>query len=251
MSIRSFNAVPILLAQLLVCVLASGIKAQTTASDPPMDTVLRTELKPCPEPCVLDLISGESASQAFYDLLLTVGVAGGVAELPDNSEQYACAFDPKGRKVTDFLDAIIAAEPRYRWTRSDDVLNLIPVQEPALLGTVISEFTAKDENVWELVAALKQTPDFLAACKKLNMIDRKSLKEVANGFGSIGFGGGRVVKPTTLISLELQHRTVRQILNEIVKRDGIWYYREFSRPDGSVCFDLNISWYYSGPPRKK
>ena len=236
-------------ALLLVCFLAVGASAQSIPSDPPLETVLQIELKPCPAPCVIDLISGESASQAFYDLLLTVGVAGGIAELPDHSEQYACAFDPKGRKVTDFLNAITAAEPRYRWTRTDDVLNLIPVQEPSLLATVISEFSAKDANVWELLELLKRNPDFLAACKRLNLVERKSMKGTPSGF-VIG-GGGKVAQPTMLISLQLQHLTVRQILNEIVKRDGTWHYREFSRPDGTFGFDLDIGDYYTGPQLKR
>src|SRR6266513_2701880 len=114
-----------------MCVFGVASRAQPTHSDPSFEAALRTELKPCkPDPCVIDVITGESASQAFYDLLLTLGVAGGIAELPDSSEQFACAFDAKGRKVTDFLEAITVAEPRYRWTRTDDVLNLIPAEEP-------------------------------------------------------------------------------------------------------------------------
>jgi hypothetical protein len=234
-------------ALLLVCFLAVGTSAQSIASAPPLETVLQIELKPCPDPCVIDLISGESASQAFDDLLLTVGVAGGIAKLPDQSERYAYAFDPKGRKVTHFLNAITAAEPQYRWTRTDDVLNLIPVQEPTLLTTVISEFSAKDANVWELLEVLKRNPDFLAACKRLNLVERTPLRASDVIWG----GGGKVAQPTMLISLRLQHLTIRQILNEIVKRDGTWHYYEFSRGDRTFGFDLDIGNYYTGPQLKR
>jgi hypothetical protein len=233
-----------------MCVLVVGIGAQPLPSDPSLDVVLRTELQRCPEGCVIDLINGEPASVAFLDLLLTVGQPYGIAELPDSSEQFACAFNPKGRKVADYLDAITAAEPRYRWTRTNDVLNLVPVEEPALLTTVISEFSAKDENVVALIAKLKQNRDFLVACKRLNLVDRSSLKEASGPYGFVFGGALKVAQPTMLISLRLEHLTVRQILNEIVKRDGSWNYREYSRADGTFGFDMYIGDYYTGPPRK-
>jgi len=114
---------------------------------------------------------------------------------------------------------------------------------------VISEFSAEDANVWELLEVLKRNPDFQAACKRLDLVEPKPRKEVASGF--VFVGGGKVAQPTMLISLRLQDRTVRQILNEIVKRDGTWHYYEFSRFDGTFGFDLNIGNYYTGPQLKR
>jgi hypothetical protein len=240
-----------ILLSLLTCLVGGGVTAQPGSSAAStLDEALNKELRPCgSEPCVLDLVTGEPASQAFYDLLLTVDLPGGIAELPNFEEQSACAFDPKGRTVADFLNAFTTAEPRYRWTQDDGVLNLIPAQEPLLLGTVISEFAAQDANVWELIEALKKNPDFQASCKKLNFVERSRGKDDEVGFGFLGGLFGKPVMPAKRLSFRLQNLTVRQILNEIVKRDGTWHYREFNRPDGTLGFDLYIGDYSTEPAK--
>jgi len=216
----------------------ADVVAQPNSSVVPAgDVVLEKELHRCsPEPCVLDTISGEPASWAFHDLLLTLGVPGGIAELPNSEEKFGYTFNVQGRKVVDFLNSFTIAEPRYQWTQTDGVLNLLPVQESVLLRTPISEFAAQDANVWELIEALKKNPDFQASCKKLNFVERSP----ENFF----FGRFRKpVPPALRFSFRFRHLTVRQILNEIVKRDGIWHYHEFSWPDGTLGFNLYISEY--------
>jgi hypothetical protein len=233
---------------LLAGSVGAGVAAQSNSSmNPTLQVALQKELQPClPEPCVIDLINGESATQAFYDLLLTIGVPGGIAELPNHEEQTAYAFDLKGRSVADFLNAFTTAEPRYRWTETDGALNLIPVKEPLLLSTLISDFSAQDANVLELIETLKKNPDFQISCKKLNCVERSLGKGENVSYGYFGGAfGGRPRRPAKRLSFRLRHLTVRQILNEIVKREGIWRYREFGRPDGSLGFDLYISDYLS------
>jgi hypothetical protein len=230
---------------LLTGVTGAGVVAQPNSSVVPAgEVVLEKELHGCsPEPCVIDTISGEPASWAFYDLLLTLGVPGGIAELPNSEEKFGYTFNVQGRKVVDFLKSLTTAEPRYQWTQTDGVLNLVPVQEPVLLRTPISEFAAQDANVWELIEALKKNPDFQDSCKNLNFVERSP----ENFF----FGRFRKpVPPALRFSFRLRHLTVRQILNEIVKRDGIWHYHEFSRRDGTLGFDLYIGDYSSAPAGK-
>jgi hypothetical protein len=201
-------------------------------------------------PCILQWIDETSVSWAFQELLLNSELPGGIAELPDFSEKSKYKFKPLTLKLEDLLNALVYAEPKYRWSESGGVLNLAPDEDLPLLNTVIAEFNVKDATVIEIVEALKANTEFKDATRRLNFGPR--IRKDDDGYGFIMGASGKPPTPAKKVSIRMQHSTVRQILNEVVRQEGlgIWSYRQSTRLDGTRWFDLDIGFYCAKTNKK-
>jgi hypothetical protein len=174
-------------------------------------------------------------SKVIEDALFNSQVPGGVAYLPpDHSELLLTAplANPSYRAV---FDAIIAADPRYKWEITEGTINFIPAGNfPELLNTSISEFNAEGLSSSGVVNALEQLPEVQQRAKELGFCTANCPRL---------YGGARL-SSATLVTIHSQNRTLREILNSIARANGnaVWSYSEGQRA-GQRVFNLAFpSW---------
>ena len=172
---------------------------------------------------------------AFLESLLSAHVPGGIVTVLDCDKTHPrrlTSLSPGTLRET--LDAIIKANPEYRWEVDDKIINLRPVQdEPALLGVKIGRL--KVENAPSIDAVLDklfELPEVKAAITKLQLTS----------------GVKVIVRPISpdperrpRFSIECDNVTVREALNAIVRAHGraVWEYKE-QRCDGKTVFTVDF-----------
>ena len=129
--------------------------------------------------------------------------------------------------IKDLLDQITNVDSRYRWKEENGVINVFSENDYSILETRIPEFK-ENEYPWKMDEILIQTKEFQNYLWERNLIDKIPDPDNKHGFmitGSIG-------KPNPIhkISIDLKNATVREILNEVVRKRGYgtWIYREYN-----------------------
>ncbi|MCW5970179.1 MAG: hypothetical protein KIT57_16850 [Blastocatellales bacterium] len=114
------------------------------------------------------------------------------------------------------LDAIVHADPRYRWEINDGVVNLLPQDEfDSLLKVRVQVFQISNLNRLETKRAIGNLPEIRAKLKSLGL-----------EFGPLGLWPQN--KPDSLrLSLNLHNTTLKEILNEIAKTTRFWCISQF------------------------
>lgn len=158
---------------------------------------------------------------------------GFVPAASDITKDRVMDVDPSGLSVRDLLDAIVAADPRYKWSVEDGVVNLTPAAgRPALLDVRLAEFKGK-ASVGDLFYALQRTPEVRRRAAELGFDAEKPAADDENGF--IIFGA-----PQPKYDISCRDCTVLEALNEIARRSGAaWMYRE-------VMYNGKKDYYFSG-----
>lgn len=133
--------------------------------------------------------------------------------------------------VRDVLDAIVYADQRYTWKETNGFINVLPQKErDRFLEAVIRDFHLRDVNKEDAINALLQLPE---------------VKDKVNQSGAVR----REVQilPATPIStlprfsLNMHTVTVRQVLNEIMKKTSCYYWVFFKYGDHNKYFSIRMS----------
>lgn len=161
-----------------------------------------------------------STTEATREALFVTRTPGGIVAVMDCEEERATQrWMPGGSSLRTALDAIVLADPRFRWVVGhDDVVNLIPRDhEPALLQTNVR--TLRLRNVPNVDLALERVltlPEVKQSEARLHLSEGLKL----------------VVRPNSKsepeISLRVENLTLLEALNAIARTNGhaVWLYRE-------------------------
>jgi hypothetical protein len=129
------------------------------------------------------------------------------------SEQKKISISVEKGTIRDALDAFIKADERYKWEMADGVINIIPREsQEGILDVVIPNFFISDANIDDLSFAVTGTPEVLARLAKIKA-------KRSEYFFYVG-----APKPSTRYSVSLPEMTVKEILNEFLRRDFAWYW---------------------------
>jgi len=118
------------------------------------------------------------------------------------------------------LDAMVIAEPRYQWREIDGSIEFYPtVRINPVLDTVIQKFEVKDSHFAEAVESLISLPEVKSSLAAMAL--------TRNEAGSTRRGVGNA------FSLHLEQVTMRQVLHEMAKRSGtyFWSFRVFGETE--------------------
>ncbi len=130
------------------------------------------------------------------------------------------------------LNSIVRQDPWYSWSIEQGVVNLIPTNdEPDFLKIQVNKFRLDgDLNTNLALEKLLRLPEVKQKAAEINL---------NSGLMYIGLSSSRNTK--SRLKFELKNITVRQALNEIVRRDGIavWRYYE-SNCNGKIDSSLNF-----------
>jgi hypothetical protein len=208
------NALPILLALTVADPITAGPGLSAKRQDPTGDLLERlvSESDMTPQP----------VRQTFSWALQSAQVPGGAVALFGCEAPESVATIPivAGTPLRAVLDALVGANPGYRWQVDGGVLNLLPAAgEPSLLTTRIPKFHAKGlKSVDEAIGRLEQLPE---------------VKQAMNDLGlkpGIRFWAGPInPKPPPPFDVACDGLTLREVLNEVVRRysgTGYWEYQE-------------------------
>jgi hypothetical protein len=149
----------------------------------------------------------------FKDILRGTGIYGGFVDTTN------CEDQPKGHHlqietgmtVQQAMDALVAANPGYRWQMSDGVVNLMPQNPSPLLLTRIPKFEIKatDREIPAVLNELLRLPAVLAREAALGIKDGP-----VSGVGLSS--SGPVPKPPVPIEINLRNVSLLEAFNKII-----------------------------------
>jgi hypothetical protein len=174
-----------------------------------------------------------STIHAFFKALSETGTPGGIVRtIGCEGDGTVQQWQPLGSSLRDVLDGIVYANPRYRWTVENGVINAIPIGgEPELLKTHIREF--KMQNA---ISPNSTLSELFSTTEVKASLDRLGLNEALKA-GS--FPPSKVRK----VGLTLQYNnvTLREALNAIARAFGntVWLYREH-HCDGRAEYEIDF-----------
>lgn len=200
-----------------------------------------------------EIFADATPSEVFWLALARAEVPGGFAMIPGRSWEGPYKIKPAGFKLGEVLEAVVAAEPGYRIAIAGGVVNMLPAEEHPTLGVVLAEFKAENMTVHEMMDALKQSPEFSRALKSLGVREPPLPGEYpeeddVHGFAFFG-PVGKPVLSEKRYAIHSRGKTVREVLNEIVRGDGcaVWLYREWQQPGrGKRFYELRLLNYCTG-----
>jgi hypothetical protein len=158
--------------------------------------------------------------ETFYLALQSAHVPGGAVILCGCEAQESLTAIPvvPGTTLREVLDALVRANPTYRWELDNGVVNLLPAAgEPPLLGVQIPQFH---------VQGLKSVDSALGQIGQLS--------QVKKGMANLGLRWGMTpilklfpLKPPPTFDVTCDGLTLRGVLNEVAHRatgTGYWAY---------------------------
>lgn len=166
--------------------------------------------------------SCDKIRETFAKTLLSFDTPGGMVILDNSNCEGVSYFDSKAKdtdSLKERLDILVEEAPTFRWRKRDGVVNFEPRDtKVVLLDTKVAHFVyTTDSNSDSILDSLKQTSEVRRE------IERKSLLDGP-------YFGGLHSPPSKKSGTEviLRDKSVRQILNDIVKRRGrgLWVYSE-------------------------
>lgn len=172
--------------------------------------------------------------RVFTSALSTTNVPGGMVKI--NSCNPVAVLKPWQARIftlRDALDSIAQAEPDYRWSINDGVINLMPKgEEPTLLQTRIGRLKIKDaESIYLPLSKLMSLPEVRESITQLGLSEAPHL--LIGGFSL------RSDKPR--YTIDFQNVTLKEALNTIVRTHGraVWNYQE-TRCNGKTEFSIDF-----------
>lgn len=211
----------IFVGPVLLCVLASVCVAQSQANKHLDKKVASFELSDVPMSLLLERLAK------------TYQVPIGLETIPKEGDKASHEFSVRIEEgtVRDVLEAVIRADPRYKWEEIDGVINVSPKTGGSpILEIVVSNFRVDYANRKDAGLSIIQLPEVKARLKELGL--------TRSDFGSLPAPS---YDDLPRFSLRLRNVSVRRILNEIMKISGSSYW-VFSRyGDRNEYFLLSIS----------
>lgn len=175
-----------------------------------------------------------STQEAFFDTLRQEKKPGGIVLLNRNCvvSEVKPQIQQEYTTLQTALNSIVKQDPWYSWNIDEGVVNLIPTDdEPDLLKIQIKKFHLNgDLNIHLALEKLLRLPEVETRAAKINL-------------NKIMYGGLQSPRNTkSRLKFQLRNVTLRQTLNEIVRKDGIavWRYRE-SNCDGKINSSLEFA----------
>lgn len=169
-----------------------------------------------------------STQESFLNTLRAEKKPGGIVVVNRNcmAAEAKPQIEREYASLNTALNSIVRQDPWYEWTLEQGAVNLIPTNdEPDFLKIKIKNFRLDgDLNTDLALEKLLRLPELKDKAEEINL---------NKGLMFIGLISLRNTKPR--LKFELKNVTVRQALNEIVRRDGIavWRYYE-SNCDGKI-----------------
>lgn len=169
-----------------------------------------------------------SSPQAARVLLAGARLPGGIVELEGCKPKLREARTCQPASVRQVLDTIVKADPGYKWSLQDDVINVLPSEGiPLLLSVRVAEFNSKDaDNPSWALSNLLQLTEVVEAERRLGL-DRGPT-HIEMGMSSAAKEGGPALPKRAPLNVHMENASVRDVLNTIarVSGHGIWHYRE-------------------------
>ena len=171
------------------------------------------------------LVEDQRLGFIFLDVLHGTGLHGGFVEMA------GCSDLPKGRlhikqgvTVRQAMDALVAANPGYKWELKDGVVDLVPRGRVPLLRTRIAKF--------QMNATDNAIPAVLQEVLKLPEVrKREAVLGLQQGPGQGGPGAIEkhpVPRQHVPVQIKVQNLSLQEAFNKIVQASpkGVWVYRE-------------------------
>jgi len=158
---------------------------------------------------------------ALSELASKYGIPIGLETIKEDgleSEEKITIDVPEGT-IKDVLDAIIQAAPRYEWEVVDGVINVLPKENrdsflKGILDTSIKEFTIKPgQSKISVRGAITNLPEVKEKLKAAN-VSPLNLEFVSTEFAKL----------SESFSLDARNKTVRSILNQIIRKSNAKYW---------------------------
>lgn len=161
----------------------------------------------------------------FLSLLHNTGLHGGLVEIA------GCSKLPQGRlhiksgvTVRQAMDALVAANPGYKWELKGGVVNLMPRGDALLLRARVAKFQ-KDATDREIEAVLNDVLRLPDVQRREGLL---GLKLGMSGGGLSGMEEHPVPRQPIPVHFNLENLSLQDAFNKIVQGSpkGVWIYRE-------------------------
>jgi hypothetical protein len=164
-------------------------------------------------------LKGITRTDALTRALSSAHVPGGLVNIQNCDQIIKHTLTPSGPLLRDALDAVVAAEPQYKWQLETGVVNVVPAAGgPTLLDLRLNHFKVDDAPVIDsALQVLLAMPEVKARVAELKL---------GHGMNQLGIMPNQ---PESLhLSIDRKDITVREALNSIVRAQGyaVWAYRE-------------------------
>jgi hypothetical protein len=138
--------------------------------------------------------------------------------------------------LRDVLIALIAQDSWYKWTVVDGVINVFPIADrdefvEQLLKIHVQQFDIKaGTGIWDIRASITNLPEVKASLESAKLIP-----SIAS------FTGADYLEASPGFTLNLSGATVREILNEIIRRSDTKYWVVNRFGDNNELLTINFS----------
>lgn len=188
------------------------------------------------------ITNGVSSTPTSFQLALNnASVPGGIVLVPSCTDFQRYKLEPHGASLRDALDAIVAADPQYKWEANDQIINLLPRNSyPALLNTRIALFKIENaQNVNSVLDQLLATPEVRKAIVNLNLGSHL----FRGGLGYFDPESVHKKEVSRKITISRNNATVRDILNDAARADGnaVWTYSEYKCGRNVFSLDFRVN----------
>jgi hypothetical protein len=200
MEIRVLSITSFTYVFLFFCLLPSRIVAQvqSTESNSLLDKIVSVRMYDVYASQVLDFLSDEYNFPSGDE----------IARSQDDKKISVNIFQQPLRVA---LDAIVKADPDYRWELNDGVVNLIPKHDSGLLGIKIKSFQVRDMNRLETRRALAALPEVAAKINSLGL-----------EFSDITVWRTKELRDQMRLTIDTRDTTLKDVLNMLAKKTRRW-----------------------------
>jgi hypothetical protein len=199
----------LILSSLFFCLfILHGIcQGQTVSSNPLLQKTVSVRMQDVYAAQVLEFLADEYHIPAGIEIAASAKTKGTKKKISIHVFQAS---------LETALDAIVKADPRYRWEVVDGVVNLLPKDgAESLLGIRVGAFQVSNLNRLETKRVIAELPEVSSKLKSLGL-------EPA----PISLWPNNKRDPLRL-SIDLRNTTLRAILNEIAKKTTFWSISRF------------------------
>jgi hypothetical protein len=175
------------------------------------------------------LVDDQRMEFILLGVLHGTGLHGGFVEMTD------CSGDlPKGHlkikqgaTVRQAMDALVAANPGYRWELKDGVVNLMPLDGVPLMDTRIAKFQM-DATGLTMEAVLQDLVRLPEVRVREAALGLKGGTHAGPGGGGAGVEIHPVPRQPVPVHVNMQNLSLREAFNKTVQAapKGVWIYRE-------------------------
>lgn len=174
----------------------------------------------------------------FKSALRAANIPGGIVTLSQCKNEMRHTITPSDSSLRSVLDAIVVADPQYKWVDDNGVINLIPRgTEPAILNIRIAKVNIKNaETVHQALDELMSLPELRKRASELN----SGSQVFRGGLGYFDSSKRDKNGNAKQISIVKANTTLREVLNDIARVHGsaVWSYTEYQC--GSNAYSLSF-----------